>query len=269
MKNYITESWLRAHLPQQEGAALQLPEGAVLTPAAETFVSERHLQVRYSQALEQRPGPVRGNAVSRINPLTGTDHAETMHCTLCRQTLEKKPDTLTHLNADRLVAKNDPRIRFRGRLDTAIAQSVLTQAELNEKGTLPVAFMQCLADVRSALGNVLKAEVTGEMLAPLYIGAFDAKAIHRLSHAPLKYLGHDHIVPEASQGLTVARLNLLRAVIREAELAGADIFITRDFEVMRPDIMEGLNRLSSAVYVLMIVALMLERGMTIKEGKWN
>ena len=56
----------------------------------------------------------------------------------------------------------------------------------------------------------------------------------------------------AKQGVQVAVLNVLRAQIREAELYAAQIYITRDFRVKRPDIMQALNRLSSAVYVLMV-----------------
>jgi ethanolamine utilization cobalamin adenosyltransferase len=76
----------------------------------------------------------------------------------------------------------------------------------------------------------------------------------------LKYLGHDHLLSEMNQGARVARLNLLRAQIREAELYAADVYIARDFTVTRPDIMRGLNRLSSAVYVLTLLAYLAEQG---------
>ena len=59
-------------------------------------------------------------------------------------------------------------------------------------------------------------------------------------------------MPDEKQGVQVALLNVLRAQIREAELYAAQIYITRDFRVKRPDIMQALNRLSSAVYVLMV-----------------
>ena len=110
-----------------------------------------------------------------------------------------------------------------------------------------------LADVRSALGNVLRAEVTDELLGPVSMGELDEEAIHRLSHDPMRYFGHDHILPEAAHGSTIARLNMLLAHIREAELAAAEVYIDRDFNVLRPDLMQALNRLSSAVYVLMLV----------------
>lgn len=36
----------------------------------------------------------------------------------------KKPDTLTHLTADKMVAKSDPRLGFRAALDSAIALTI-------------------------------------------------------------------------------------------------------------------------------------------------
>ena len=68
------------------------------------------------------------------------------------------------------------------------------------------------------------------------------------------------MVPDEKQGMQVALLNLLRAQIREAELYAAQIYITRDFRVKRPDIMQALNRLSSAVYVLMLVTHLAHQG---------
>jgi ethanolamine utilization cobalamin adenosyltransferase len=92
------------------------------------------------------------------------------------------------------------------------------------------------------------------------MGELDEEAIHRLSHDPLRYFGHDHLVPDASQGITVARLNLLRALIREAEVIAADVYIDRDYKLTRPDILQALNRLSSAVYVLMLLAYVARTG---------
>lgn len=49
-----------------------------------------------------------------------------------------------------------------------------------------------LADLRSTLGNILRAEVTDELLGPIRMGELDEEAIHRLSHDPMRYFGHDH-----------------------------------------------------------------------------
>ncbi|MDR1708998.1 MAG: ethanolamine utilization cob(I)yrinic acid a,c-diamide adenosyltransferase EutT [Candidatus Accumulibacter sp.] len=288
MKNYITETWLREHGAMQEGVCLRLPAGSVLTPAAQSLVSDRRLQIVFENEPPgggpRSPGASSPGAESearpRIHPLTGRERGvrpPAAHCALCRQDVEKKPDAMTHLDTELLVPKNDARICLRGRLDSAIACAVWLQAELEEKRAAPGAgedtilarIAQGLADVRSALGNALRADVTGETLPPPRMGPFDDEAIHRVSHDPWRYLGQDHVVPEVSQGLWAARLNLLRAAIREVETSAAQVYVGRDFAVARPDMMQALNRLSSAVYILMILAVMRERGEPLKEGAWN
>ena len=163
--------------------------------------------------------------------------------------MDKKPDTLTHLTADTLVAKNDPRLAFRAVLDSTIALTVWLQIELAES------WQPWLMDIRSRLGNIMRADALEEPLAAQSIAGFSKGQLHRLSHQPLRFLGHDHLVPEARHGREVALLNLLRGKVREAEVTAAQVFITPQFAVRRADIMQALNRLSSAVYVMMILGV--------------
>mgnify|MGYP000330788673 CR=1 FL=1 len=74
----------------------------------------------------------------------------------------------------------------------------------------------------------------------------------------------DHLVPEASHGRDAALLNLLRTKVRETETVAAQVFITRSFEVLRPDILQALNRLSSTVYVMMILSVT-KQPLTVKQ----
>jgi ethanolamine utilization cobalamin adenosyltransferase len=71
-------------------------------------------------------------------------------------------------------------------------------------------------------------------------------------------------VPEASHGRDAALLNLLRTKVRETETVAAQVFITRSFEVLRPDILQALNRLSSTVYVMMILSVA-KQPLTVKQ----
>ena len=258
---FITENWLREQFGLGHGTEIQLPANARLTPSAQGLLDDRHIIVKYVDERGRVFIPKAGQNVSdmtltQVHPLTSSDEWSVPDCLLCHQKVDKKPDTLTHLDAQHLVSKNDPRLLFRGKLDSVISLAVLTQLQLQTPSDaispiLPQ-LLRYMVDVRSALGNVLKAEVTQEPMGPIALGHLSDEMIHKISHNPLKYLGHDHLVPDVHQGLHVALLNVLRAQIREAELYAAQIYITRDFRVKRPDIMQVLNRLSSAVYVLMI-----------------
>lgn len=263
MINYITETWLREKFGLAENTEVQLPANSLLTPSARELLEARKIRIKYIDEsgrtfFEEKH--VSGEATfNQVNPLTSKDNWRPGQCILCHQTLSKKPDTLTHLNENDLVAKNDARLKLRGKLDMAIAYMVWIQTEF-EPNNHAIILSHYLSDIRSSLGNVLRAEVTGETMMPVVMGEFDEHTLHAISHNPLKYLGYDHLLPEVSQGKQVARLNVLRAMIREAELYAADIYIAKDFTVTRPDIMANLNRLSSAVYVMMLLVFLAERG---------
>ncbi len=126
-----------------------------------------------------------------------------------------------------MVAKSDPRLAFRAVLDSTIALAVWLQIELAEP------WQPWLADIRSRLGNIMRADALGEPLACQAIVGLSDEDLHRLSHQPLRYLDHDHLVPEASHGRDAALLNLLRTKVRETETVAAQVFITRSFEVLR------------------------------------
>ncbi|WP_434778425.1 ethanolamine utilization cob(I)yrinic acid a,c-diamide adenosyltransferase EutT [Neisseria sp. Ec49-e6-T10] len=276
MGPYITENWLRERFSLGHGTELHLPLDSRLTPAAQGLLDDRKIIIKYvdeegrtflkNENAENQLVAAKDKetvALKQVNPLTSTDEWELGSCLLCHQSVQKKPETLTHIDFHNLVSKNDPRLKFRGKLDSVIAQAVLVQTELDSKHGFSAQLMHYLSDVRSALGNVLKAEATGEEMLSISLGDLTDEMIHKLSHNPLKYLGHDHLMPDVAQGVQVARLNVLRAQIREAELYAADIYITRDYKVTRPDIMQALNRLSSAVYVLMILTYLATQGKTI------
>ena len=101
----------------------------------------------------------------------------------------------------------------------------------------------------------MRADAMDEPLAAQSIVGLNEDDLHRLSHQPLRYLEHDHLVPEASHGRESALLNLLRTKIRDTETIAAQVFIIRGFDVLRQDILQALNRLSSAVYVMMILCI--------------
>lgn len=101
----------------------------------------------------------------------------------------------------------------------------------------------------------MRADALGELLACQAIVRLSDENLHRLSHQPLRHLDHDHLVPEASHGRDAALLNLLRTKMRETETVAAQVLIIRSFEVLRPDILQTLNRLSSTVYVMMILSI--------------
>ena len=158
---------------------------------------------------------------------------------------EEKPEHMTHLNAEFLVRKDHPRILFRGKMDTLEAELILCQlAEPELAG--PVGEVLALAQ------QIIRCDVLEEDLVWDKLCGLTEAEQRRRSHFPQEYYGHPHFMPEASDGIAVARLNRARTAAREAELAAVEAFSDREGRPTRKDLLTALNRMSSMLYILMI-----------------
>lgn len=158
---------------------------------------------------------------------------------------EEKPEHLTHLHGDVLVPKNHPRILFRGKMDTLESELILCQLA---DSALEVPVGEILGLAR----QIIRCEVLEEALKwDTLCGLTEAEQRKR-SHFPQDYYGQPHFMPSAADGMAVARLNRARCAAREAELSAVEAFSDRDGNLIRQDIPQALNRMSSMLYLLMI-----------------
>lgn len=193
-----------------------LGESDQLTAAARDYLSEQRIQIL----------PASQAKITRYEGLDGGYYDE-------------KPEHMTQLEGNVLVPKTHPRILFRGKLDTLQAQVILLMLE--EPALRPP-----LKEILDFLRRILKSEVLGEPFLPGKLLGWTETQIREISQLPQKHLGKPHFMPEPEDGMSVARLNYLRTQVREAELLAAQAFPTG-----REDILRGLNRLSSLVYIMM------------------
>ena len=164
----------------------------------------------------------------------------------------KKSEITTCLAGDRLVLKTHGRIVFRGLIDTLEAEVMEAQvlaSELEENE-----FCSSLGEILDYLRALMAAEVKETPLAPPFLFGMDAEEIHRESHRAFISDGDGNaVLPSYTQGALAARLNTLRAKVREVEIAAVRVFGPHgDSEPHgeREDIILALNRLSSALWWL-------------------
>ncbi len=255
---FITEDYLREKYGLAHGSEVQLPEGCRLTPSAQALISERKITIRFvNEQGEVFVASDDGKEINKVHPLKTNNQRPNNGCWACGSDIDDKPSFMTHLNDQVLVPKNHPRIGLRGKIDTAICVCVEAQCLLGDQ---PPFIVHALSDIRSYLGQLLQAEVMDQPLPLPSFGDIDSETIHKWSHSPLEYLGYDHMLPDAHFGLKVAKLNTLRAMIRELELEASKLFIDISMRLEREDIVAGLNRLSSAIYVVMILVWQCQNG---------
>lgn len=228
----LTEAELRAKRISFENNEFHVEAGTFITPTAKEFLRDKGIALvidaEKKSSMTITPVKNRGDH-TYIDAETGESYRE-------------KPENMTHLRGNILVKKTHPRIALRGKIDTLQAKVLILMAENKDKSAL----YRDLSDILSALREILKAEVKGEKLSKFYLFGLNEQEIHEMSHKVKDNFGMEHPIPDAAMGKTALEINLLRAEIRETELAAANAF--DDEEDM--GIIKAMNRLSSGVYVI-------------------
>ena len=219
---YITEQELRNAFAQGIPDHYTAPADARLTPSARQYLQDLRL---YQQTPAKQP--------------FGT-----------------KPEEMTHLNAKDLVRKDDPRIVFRGKLDSLEAHILCAQVAALRNG-LPV-IVDRLEDALCLVRNVLACDFKHAPLRDWTLGGLSASALREASHNPKRFLAEGHVLPQASQGEMAALLNRLRTIAREIEAQAVATYT--EYPPLREDIITALNRLSSFFYILQLQTIAAQRG---------
>lgn len=158
-----------------------------------------------------------------------------------------KAEHLTHLYGKEMVIKNHPRIIMRGKLDTFQADLLMLQVEAKNEGQQKI--VDLLQEVLSYSRKILACEVTGKPFGKVELFSMNEKQLREASQNPRKFFGVDHIAPSLEMGKLAIGLNQLRAKSREVELAAITAFCPHG-NMEREDIIQALNRLSSAIYII-------------------
>ena len=153
--------------------------------------------------------------------------------------IEEKPERMTHLFSDVLVEKTHPRIVLRGMMDALEAELLLCMAEAPK-------WEKELGEILDLARKILQKEVLGQPLEDAPLCGLSMEELRSHSHRPQEFYGQPHFMPCVGDGAVVLRLNKVRAVARRAELSAVAAVPDRE------DILRAMNRISSALYILMI-----------------
>ena len=218
-----SEEAVRANIRNRDGKRVYyLKKGDQLTSAARDYLSRERIEIL--PADQARPDRYR---------LEGGGY------------LEEKPEHMTHLNAQVLVPKDHPRIRFRGKIDTLEAELLLCQLACPQ-------MEKYLGELLELARRVIRCDVLEEHLELDTLCGLSQEEARKRSHFPADYYGQPHFMPEAGDGMALITLNRTRCAAREAELAAAAAFRDTAGNCTRPDILRAMNRMSSMLYLLMI-----------------
>ena len=158
---------------------------------------------------------------------------------------EEKPEHMTHLNAQVLVRKDHPRIRFRGMIDLLESELLLCMKNC------PAASAQ-LGEILDFVRELIRCDVLEETLRQDHLCGLTKEQLRSRSHRPQDYYGQPHFMPSAADVTELLMVNRARCVARQAELAAVEAFSDREGNLTRTDILQAMNRVSSMLYLVMI-----------------
>ena len=281
----ITEDFLRYELRSSQPEVYVIPQGKILTPAAREYLQQRKIRIEkeggytYTHLLkapvqkteapeekeaQKQPEPKKTEPKNRPH-VVATEVPQPEEVEIPVQiTVPKpkyvdyetnayyyeKPEHMTQLFGNKLVCKDHPRILFRGKLDALQADVVLAQAMI-QAAQGSQSLIKDLADILKDLREMMKCEVLDEEMAETTVIGLTHEELRAQSHNPMKYYSIKQMVlPDYTMGTEYAWLNKLRTAIRETEVAACQAFHSGKTYI-RKDIIEELNRLSSALHIMM------------------
>lgn len=247
----ITEMVLRGELKGECPPVYYVPKDKLLSPAAKEYLNQLKIKVEFGDP-PAAPAPVASN--TKAPAISDTPVGAKYVDELSGAFYVKKPEYMCQLFGNRLVCKNHPRIVFRGLLDSMSSTVVMTQAEIAASGG-PQKLVDDLGDVNKVLNQIMYCEVMGEEMGEATILGLTPEEIRNRSHNPQKYFNiKQMLLPNYTMGVDYTRLNMLRAKVRELEIAALDAFVDGK-NVQQPEIIRTLNRLSSIFHIMMCMYL--------------
>lgn len=280
----VTEYELRANWYKNKEKVIVLAPGSVITPSARDFIRSKGIQIQIegdgiwdinrntfsnaqhskidSREFSQRSQKSLGKAACypSINNNRAPSDAQFVG-SRSDEGSKLKPEHMTHLHNRDLVVKTHPVIALRGQLDLFQCELVDVQLLLQELGEEKL--LQQLDEIAAFARQLMACEVKQEPFVFQPLLGFSSDELRERSHYPQKFYGVPHTLLSYRQGKVVAKLNLLRARIREVELYAARAFIDQNNNCTRGDLLQAFNRLSSTLYIMVCEV----RGRSVQERR--
>lgn len=244
----LTESTLRDRYKKEKFTKLKLEKGEKLTPSAREFLMSRKIDIVENE-VEEKQKNQEIKEKKEENKQINTLPEKRYYFYDTGALFFEKPEFMTHIQGNKLVYKDDKRIKFRGQLDTLESEILFTMTKIKESGKNEAA--DALKEIYLHVRKIMRAEVLGEKLEDFTMLGYDHQTIREMSHFPKKYFNKNHIMLDGTESIEVLLLNRIRTKVREVEISGLETFREGTI-IQREDILRSLNRLSSAVYLLML-----------------
>jgi len=231
---------------------IDVKKNTVITPSAMERIHQAKLEIVYlDEVNEKKEAKHKEEPITLNIPDSLPEYPYVCHIT--EALFKEKPEHMTTIVKNRLVNKDHPRIIFRGAIDNFLAELYRVMAKSNVSANSLL--FSDLISIKDFLKKVQMAEVTEGYLEEFPLLGLSAKELREHSHNPQKYYKVDHLFNlDYTAPEVVLDLNYLRTKARELEIKAFKAYYECS-KLKREDIIKGLNRLSSAFYIMELKAV--------------
>ena len=225
----ITEAILRDELRDTQIETYVIPEGKILSPAAREYLQQNKVKI-----VSSKDKPLRKSNIEVV----ATDVPPAQE--------PEVPKKVENLPKPKYVDDTTGAFYF----EKPEHMTQLNQTILIEMGE-DMSIVEDLEDVLTSIREMMRCDVLEEPFTRETIIGLTHAELREHSHYPMKYYKVKQMVlPSYKLGKTYALLNQMRTAVRETEVAAATAFHNgKSYD--RGDIIEELNRMSSAMHILM------------------
>ena len=214
----FSEENVKANIRNREGKRVfYLRPEDTLTPSARDWLTRERIEILPAQEAKPQEYVLENGAI-----------------------FQEKPENYTHLRGNVLVPKSHPVITFRGAVDSLQAELLLAQQAVPEK------FRADVGEVLQLARNLIRWDVLEEPAQLGKLWGLTEAELRKRSHDPVSYYGVAHFAPSCTDSPALLQVNRARSAARAAELAAVHAY------PQRTDLLQAANRLSSALYLIMI-----------------
>lgn len=241
----LTEEMLRSEIFNKNVSEYFISEGVFVTPSAKEYLASRKIELKIKSNNADNGGSSTSNPKSY--GIREIDNIKYYIDNETKKQLNVKPENYTHLYNNVLVEKSHPRIVLRGKLDSLLSLIIDIECQFRERHEDKL--LDYLKKYQKIVHTILYSEAAEKSLEFDSIFGLSSDDIRNISHHPKEYFGCDHIFVNDEMPFTVIKLNLIRTSVREVELAAYNALKNE-----RDDLIKLLNRMSSVIYILMLMA---------------
>lgn len=245
----LSEDILKIKYRKEPFDVFEIEKGTLLTPSAKQFLNEKGIELVIKG---EKPLVSTKNEEDNVEAEEKIFYEKPKYVGKNGEYYFEKPEYMTVVDGNVLISKNSKLIALRGKIETFLAEVLLTGKEI-ELTSSNDKLIRDIETIIKFIQNIMVAEKLDKILEnQTFFDSKSIKDIKEIIENPKEYFKKGHLLEiSLNSDLTIHKLNRLRFLARELEIQAIDYFV-EDYKLSRKDLLEAFNILSDVIYIIIL-----------------